>query len=194
MEEQGRSQAPRVALWQRWEGRKNSHHGQPWPWGWCVLCTVGQGAQLFCRVGVIQPAIFDLWNIWLHVSDRKILGKCLVRTVQTDGSTVLLFGIAMVTGEMVLENPWTPEVSVAPGLPCVLASKADFPPQVSLQYYRTLRKSQTAKKRGLPSQPNATFGFYVEILDLDFSFGLYLGLWKYKMCRCMTSPQTLTEC
>lgn len=86
-----------------------------------------------------------------------------------------MFGIAMVTGEMVLENPWTPEVSVAPGLLCVLASKADFP-QVSLPYYRTLRKSQTARKRGLPSQPNATFGFYVEILDLDFSFGLYLEL------------------
>lgn len=51
-----------------------------------------------------------------------------VRTVQTDESIVLLFGIAMVTGEMVLENPWKPEVSAAPGLLCVLASKADFPP------------------------------------------------------------------
>lgn len=59
---------------------------------------------------------------------------------------------------------------------CVLASKVDSPVKVSFQYYSTLRKSQIAQKYGLSPQPKATFGFYVEILDFNFSFGLYLEL------------------
>lgn len=77
---------------------------------------------------------------------------------------------------MVLESPCKSEVSAAPSLLCVLASKVDSPVKASFQYYSTLRKSQIAQKDGLSPQPKATFGFYVEILDFGFSFGLYLEL------------------
>lgn len=52
-------------------------------------------------------------------------------------------------------------------------------------------KSQTARKSGPSLQPNTTFGFYVEILNLSFSFGLHLELWKYKMCCVWFLPRLM---
>lgn len=89
---------------------------------------------------------------------------------------LLLFVTVAVIGVMVLGSPCKSEVSAAPSSLCVLASKVDSPVKVSFQYSSTVRKSQTAQKYGLSPQPKATVGFYVEILDFDSSFGLYLEL------------------
>lgn len=52
-------------------------------------------------------------------------------------------------------------------------------------------KSQTARKSGPSLQPNTTFGFYVEILNLSFSLSLHLELWKYKMCCVWFLPRLM---
>lgn len=54
-------------------------------------------------------------------------------------------------------------------------------------------KSQTARKSGPSLQPNTTFGFYVEILNLSFSLSLHLELLKIQDVLCMVSPQTYVE-
>lgn len=70
------------------------------------------------------------------------------------------------------------------------------PPKVTLMFRSVSSpmglwgsKSPTARKSSPSLQPNTTFEFYVEILNLSFSFGLHLELWKYKMCCIWFLPR-----